>query len=322
MRRTFVLWLGVAALAAANPFVLTFVNEFGFDGEGQGWVELHAEPDYGDLDLTNWILTTSTSACTFAYTLPYRGFLVVDSASLAQGTYGRGTFRLNPAGDYIHLDSDTTHLHFSDEVEFPMLPAGQGRAPLPSRNSSASVLNVVGAYLQVINWYIDSTPTLEQDNDDYSSVSGTVTWDSSRHFYMVEVDVSGPMGRSASLLAASGQTYRAEGLGAGRYSVVAHGWPGNVTAYYPESIDLGYSELLPNINLHFDPQGIEEMTNAECRVSNAEPTVLSGAMVHSLASRVVFDAMGRRVLNPKPGVYFVREAQAQAQAVRKIVVTR
>jgi hypothetical protein len=37
---------------------------------------------------------------------------------------------------------------------------------------------------------------------------------------------------------------------------------------------------------------------------------------------VAFDAMGRRVPNPKPGIYFVREAQAQAQALRKVVITR
>jgi hypothetical protein len=35
---------------------------------------------------------------------------------------------------------------------------------------------------------------------------------------------------------------------------------------------------------------------------------------------VAFDAMGRKVLSPKPGVYFVREAQAQA--VRKVVIQR
>ena len=37
-----------------------------------------------------------------------------------------------------------------------------------------------------------------------------------------------------------------------------------------------------------------------------------------------FDATGRRVVDPRPGVYFVREAQAQAQAqaVRKVVLTK
>ena len=39
---------------------------------------------------------------------------------------------------------------------------------------------------------------------------------------------------------------------------------------------------------------------------------------------VAFDATGRRVLNPKSGIYFVRaaQAQAQAQAVQKVVIQR
>jgi len=55
------------------------------------------------------------------------------------------------------------------------------------------------------------------------------------------------------------------------------------------------------------------------------PTVLSEASgVRQLASCFAFDAMGRRVLHPKPGVYFVRDqhAQAQAQAVRKVLLVR
>ena len=63
------------------------------------------------------------------------------------------------------------------------------------------------------------------------------------------------------------------------------------------------------------------------QTSNRKPaaTILSGASgIKRLASGVIFDAMGRRVLNPKSGVYFVREAQAQAQAqaIRKVVITR
>jgi hypothetical protein len=55
------------------------------------------------------------------------------------------------------------------------------------------------------------------------------------------------------------------------------------------------------------------------------PTIVRGAEWRNLGSgAVVFDAMGRSVTEAKPGVYFVMEAQAQAQAqaVRKIVVTR
>jgi len=54
-------------------------------------------------------------------------------------------------------------------------------------------------------------------------------------------------------------------------------------------------------------EGVEEMPSAECRVPNPGPTVLSGASVQSLESKVIFDAMGRRVLKPGSGVYFVVE---------------
>jgi hypothetical protein len=313
----------LAALAVGNPVLVTFVNEFGFDGDGLGWVELHAEPSAGDVDMTGWLLTTSTSICTLAYYLPIDGFLIVDSASLAGGQYGRGTFRLNPAGDHITVLTDE---QYSDEVEFPLLPAGQGRAPTPPNWASASVLNVSGAWMQAINWYIDSTPTLEQDNDDYSNVTGIVTWASGRGFYEVDVVASGPMGSTYCALTASGQTYETPGLGAGRYAVTAHGWPGGETVSYPESVDVGYSQTLPDINLHFDSTGVEESGQPTAYSLQPTATILSASGVKRLASSVIFDAMGRRVLGPKPGVYFVRDAhaqaQAQAQAVRKVIIQR
>ncbi|MBM3331191.1 hypothetical protein FJY68_04975 [candidate division WOR-3 bacterium] len=53
--------------------------------------------------------------------------------------------------------------------------------------------------------------------------------------------------------------------------------------------------------------GVEETPNAELRTPNAGPTVLSGtSSLRLLASSVLYDAVGRRATNPKPGVYFVR----------------
>jgi YVTN family beta-propeller protein len=67
--------------------------------------------------------------------------------------------------------------------------------------------------------------------------------------------------------------------------------------------------------------GIEESFTHQAPNHRPEATILSGASgVKRLASCVVFDAMGRRVLNPKSGVYFVRDAQAQA--VRKLLITK
>jgi len=44
-------------------------------------------------------------------------------------------------------------------------------------------------------------------------------------------------------------------------------------------------------------------------------------MVHSLSSKVVFDALGRRVLNPKSGVCFVAEyGERSTVHVRKVII--
>jgi len=74
-----------------------------------------------------------------------------------------------------------------------------------------------------------------------------------------------------------------------------------------------------------DVVGVKEPPKPHTPTRKLEPTILSGASgVKRLASCVVFDAMGRRVLDPRPGVFFAREAQAQAQAqaIRKVVIAR
>jgi len=71
--------------------------------------------------------------------------------------------------------------------------------------------------------------------------------------------------------------------------------------------------------------GVEESPNAEVRMPNRGPTVLSGDSFQSLKSSVVFDAMGRRMLNPRSGVLFIREPSAvggQPSVVREVVIAR
>jgi hypothetical protein len=76
-----------------------------------------------------------------------------------------------------------------------------------------------------------------------------------------------------------------------------------------------------------DVVGAKETPNAEVRTTNGGPTILSGASgVKRLASSVLFDAMGRRVADPRSGIYFVRsEPSAESRgpsAVTKVVITR
>jgi hypothetical protein len=61
--------------------------------------------------------------------------------------------------------------------------------------------------------------------------------------------------------------------------------------------------------------GIED-GQPQASIHESPPTILRRLP----AGAVAFDAMGRRVVDPRPGVYFVREAQAQA--VHKVVIQR
>jgi len=86
---------------------------------------------------------------------------------------------------------------------------------------------------------------------------------------------------------------------AGEYIYLANTWDGLQILQYYES-------------------GVEESSKPQ-----ALDRALTATVNHSLPPGVVaFDAMGRRVANPRSGIYFVREAQAQAQvqAVRKVVI--
>jgi len=198
----------LAALAAGNPMITSIINEFGFDEDGLGWMELHPlAPGDPEMDMTGWVLTTNTSACTFAYFMPDFGFLVVDSASLAGGEYGHGTFRLDPAGDTIRMVADQRHPWYTESVAYPVLPAGEGRAPMPPVHGSASQAGVYGGGTPIYNWYIDSTPTPGQRNDNYSTITGIVTWGSGHYFDWVDISVFGPMGNSLSNVTVSGEAF-------------------------------------------------------------------------------------------------------------------
>jgi hypothetical protein len=101
------------------------------------------------------------------------------------------------------------------------------------------------------------------------------------------------------------------------------------TAYVTDS---GARELRI-IHYYGSSPGTEETQPARTRAPHLRPT-LAGRMLAlgGQALAELHDISGRRVMDLRPGandvrglapgVYFVREAQAQAQAVRKVVVTR
>ena len=70
--------------------------------------------------------------------------------------------------------------------------------------------------------------------------------------------------------------------------------------------------------------GVDENPKHQTASRKSAATVLSGASsAKRLASSVIFDAMGRRVSNPRSGIFFVQErsaASGEPSAVTKIVI--
>jgi len=75
-----------------------------------------------------------------------------------------------------------------------------------------------------------------------------------------------------------------------------------------------------------DVVGMEDSPKPQAPSCKPKPTILSGSMVRSLEPEVLFDAAGRRVRNPRSGVYFICEGAGRREQggvrVRKVVVQR
>jgi hypothetical protein len=98
---------------------------------------------------------------------------------------------------------------------------------------------------------------------------------------------------------------------AAKCSLIAR-YPTQDTLYGPAVLYTLFGD--PALRLkHLPPTGVEETSKPIANSSQPSATMLREA------SGVVYDAMGRRVMNPGPGVYFVR---AGSSPPRRVVIVR
>jgi hypothetical protein len=313
MSRVCVLLAVVAVAASANPVLGYIVHEFSTH-PGDQWVELHMGPAWDDtVDMRGWRIVTEQSECTLDVVLAPEEYVVVDSASLADGRLGRGELRLNPEGDSILLTSDSTweqRMHYPERIPW--------RVPAPPRGGSAALWsNYVSMLGGTVNWYIDSTPTPGQENDDYSVIAGML-YDSLgrpleiRYFTHVQATGAG-LFYEAPVWGPSRPAYRVEGLRPGTYALTASvcGYGSPIRVDYPDSVEVGYSQTVSGIDFVIPVVGISEETagGTPMKAETRMPTVMWAPDLARLEGRV-FDMLGREVTDRRerlaPGVYFVR----------------
>jgi len=339
MTKTLFCLLFAAAVVAANPYVRTLLYEVSAAPAHQ-FVELHSAPDHPAFDLTNWRLVTSSSACTLTCQLGNREFLLVDSVALSSGEVGFGTFRLNPQGDSIVLISDSGPV--ADIVHYPRSPTCHKSAPLPPANGSIAFWNRDDWTGQSMNWYADSTPTPDGENDNCSRIGGTVNVVGGDTLHQFYVFASGTNGRCNGDVY-QGYDYSVGGLGAGKYEIRAEVFDFNNMEWYegiyPESVTVGYSQAVSGIDIVVSVPGVAETKTSSVlpllRVSGR--TLLLGGDGSAPVKVTLYNQVGSRVsasdLGPikgekriellatlSPGVYFATAQKGTYRSTVKVVL--
>jgi hypothetical protein len=335
--RLLVCLLFAAALAAANPFVETYLSEICVDSAHQ-FVEIHAQPDNAPVDLFGWHIVTSTSSCNLRYQMQYDEYMVVDSASLASGWVGYGSLRLNPLGDSVLLVTDSGWV--ADVVYYPSSPSRHKYAPLPPSAGSIAFWNYDDFEGQSMNWYVDSVATPRGPNCNYSEISGSIRGADGHTFSGGAVTASGANGYCHYGLYQT-RSYCIGGLGAGTYEVVAYvtdrGYPPR--SVFPESVTVGYHQSATGIDFVIPLEGVAETQSAPLlplmRVSG-RALLLSGdgtarvnvQLYNQVGSRVGEFRLGpfngeKRIELPAtlaPGVYFSVVQKGTNRSTAKVVL--
>jgi hypothetical protein len=269
-------------------------------------------------------------------------YLVVDSSALAQGTIGRGTFRLNPQQDSVVLRDSWPH-SWPEVVAYPRYPTSASEAPTPPGHGSISRWNFYDDEVQSLNWYCDSTPTRGAQNDDYSAIAGTVTGTGGVLLDEAYVLAHGMFGYDCLDGVFSQQGFVICGLGAGEYQLcVEASYQGRLYyATYPDSVVAAYGDTLSGVAIVVPVDGIGETPSQTqflipllaaagrlLRViidgsSPVEVQVYDQVGVRVLAHRFSPTVGERRIELPAalpPGVYFAVAQQGVHRSTVKVVL--
>jgi len=235
----------------ANPILVTMLHEFQTSPDSLERIELHQTPEQFSttVNLGGCQIRTRAGIATInqGVILPAGGYITIDSTNTS------GIFSLGDLSDTIALYWSS---YLLDRVTYPRSTAIWYSVPTPPYGGSSCLYRTPYSFpWDMINWYIDSTPTFGFVNDNWSSISGRVLNAQGQPVIGNFVQASSLTDISCAYTDSFGN-YIIAGLGAGKYwvTVWAHVQVGN----YPESVYVGYSQTIPNINISLPISGIEQ----------------------------------------------------------------
>jgi hypothetical protein len=329
----------------ANPVFISYINEIQTAPESLQRIEIHTTPFPGaGANLSGYWIKTRAGIATInqGTIIPYTGFITIDSTNTS------GIFHLNTITDTITIYSNNNYILQS--VIFPAQPVGEDLAPAPPFGGSVCLYRSPYYYFiewDKINWYIDSTPTFDEPNDDWSSISGTILNAQGQPASGLFVDASGQNGDMCGFSDTAGH-YDICGLGQGKYWLTVWIGYGVFAGNYPESVYVGYSQNVPNININLPLNGIEQTTKllqSDFTFITPNPFYNNAKISFVLPFETevlikLFDIRGdflKTILNQKlnagqhqirlnlslvPGVYFLNANIGQQQLTKKLIVVR
>lgn len=327
--------LALAGTAAANPIMVVMYSEVRVAPDSLEAIELYPyENVVCPLDLSGCRIVTGAGTATInsGVVLEESTYLVLDRSNTT------GTFSLGDSCDSIVIQDQSGWPIEGGSLQYPGdWYAGPAFVPGPGLSAALFQRYVPGIEPYFLyRWYIDSTPTLGNGNDDtLGRISGRVLDDRGLPVYGAWVTMRNRHGRDYTYTDSSGR-YSIFPVGPGVYELIAQK-TGHLPGLFPDSVRLGVNRQVDTVDIWLYRVGVEEV-RAWSPVWYTGRLFIDAASA-GLADVRIYDATGREALRRstelKPGrnwlsldpslrsgSYFVRVRTARHTYNSKITLAR
>jgi hypothetical protein len=296
VRSTLVCLFAFAAISVANPVVEYFLGEIQVAPDSQERIELHMysnERPY-PVDLSGWTITTNAGVATIDSGIELQDstdFLVISRENVS-GPFGLGD------------DSDNVYLEEGAGLRDQYSYGTYGWTP-PSDMAVAVYTHWEGTWPDeylVGDWYLDSTPTFGEPNDDrYGGIAGRVLDRYGWPLPWCSVSFRNAGGNAYAYCDKATGRYILSPLGPGTYEVSAHADSTYLPAYYPESVSIGVNGWRDSINMTMYPAGVaqESQPTSHCFLLQHGRSLVIAADRPGTALLTVYDNLGRVRMSEK-----------------------
>lgn len=337
MRFIVIIFVALVATLIANPVVETFFSEIQTSPDSLERLEIHPYNWFGSypFDLSEFRLVTQTGTTYVNQGVVLENensYVVLDQSNMT------GVFNLGDDSDSILLSRPNGDTIWTLIYPFRYRSYSYG-CWAPESGMSCAIYQGWSPWPDPFDyylWYIDSTPTFGQPNDDtLGGIYGRVFTIDTTPIGSVWVSIKGPQGGDDYYIYTPGTTFEFHPIGPGIFEVSALR-TGYAQGFYPESVRVGANETRTGVNIYLEPLPlIEEQSSSLDNQLPIKSTILGSVLTIASNERAfLFNITGKKVANLvpgknnlnhlSPGVYFLKaEVTGKGYKVnKKLIVTK